>query len=187
MTGMKHKMAVAFAVAILVFIAVHFFSFPGSVPDFRKASQGGVLLDMTPAFSEDALYARLAGYGAAGRANYAFRNVTADVLLPLALLPFLFLWMRRMLDRLSLSGAARAALLAIPVVYVLFDLVENGMVLALLARFPVRMQLLSLVLPYVTIVKRAASMLAIFVPLGILAFVFTRTQWARHQAAKPAR
>lgn len=182
-TAMKHRLAVAFAVAMVVFVTVHFVDFPGSVPDFRRASQGGVLLDMTPAFSEDALYARLDGYGAAGRANYAFRNVTADVLLPLALLPFLFLWMRRMLDRLSPGAAARAALLAIPVVYVLFDLVENGMVLALLARFPVRMHLLSSVLPYVTIVKRAASMLAIFVPLGILAFVFTRSQWARHHAA----
>ena len=176
-------MAAAFAIAIVVFVAVHFVSFPGSVPDFRRASGGGTLLDMTPEFSEDALYARLTGYGAAGRSNYAFRNVTVDVLLPLALLPFLFLWMRGALDRLSLGPSSRALLLAIPVLYVVFDLVENGSVLAILASFPVRMHLLSLLLPYLTIIKRAASMLAIIGPLMILAFTVIRTQWARRHAA----
>ena len=180
---MKHKMAAAFAFAIVVFVGVHFVSFPGSVPDFRRASGGGTLLDMTPEFSEDALYLRLTGYGAAGRSNYAFRNVTVDVLLPLALLPFLFLWMRSALDRLSLARSSRALLLALPVLYVLFDLVENGSVLAMLANFPVRMHLLSAVLPYLTIIKRTASMLAILGPLMIFAFAVIRTQWARRHVA----
>jgi hypothetical protein len=179
---MKHTMAVAFAVAILVFVAVHFVTFPGSVPDFRKASGGGTLLDMTPAFSEDALYARLTGYGAEGRANYAFRNVTADVVLPLALLPFLFLWMRRVLGRLSLGAVPRALLLAIPVLYVLFDLAENGSVLALLAHFPARMHFVSAMLPWLTIIKRAASILAIIGPLTIFAFALIRTHWVRRHA-----
>lgn len=183
MAGMKHKMTAAFAVAIVVFVAVHFVNFPGSVPDFRRASGGGTLLDMTPEFSEEALYARLAGYGAAGRSNYAFRNITADVLLPLALLPFLFLWMRSALDRMALGRPARTLLLAIPVLYVVFDLVENGTVLALLANFPVRMHLLSAVLPYLTIVKRTASMLAIFGPPTLFAFAAIRTQRARRHAA----
>ena len=177
--GMKHKMAAAFVVAIVVFVVVHFANFPGTVPDFRRASGGGTLLDMTPEFSEDALYARLTGYGPAGRANYAFRNVTADVALPLALLPFLFLWMRRALDRLSLGAATRALMLAMPVVYVVFDLVENAVVLSLLANYPVRMPLLSAVLPYLTVVKRAASMLAIFAPAMIFAFARIRTRWGR--------
>jgi hypothetical protein len=180
---MKHKMAAAFAVAIVVFVAVHFVSFPGSVPDFRRASGGGTLLDMTPEFSEDALYARLTGYGAAGRSNYAFRTVTVDVVLPLALLPFLFLWMRSALNRLSLGARPRALLLAIPVLYVVFDLVENGSLLALLGNFPVRMHLLSAVLPYLTIIKRTASMLAILGPLMIVAFVLIRTQWTRRHVA----
>lgn len=183
MEALKHKMAVAFAIAIVVFVAVHFVDFPGSVPDFRRASGGGVLLDMTPAFSEDALYARLASYGAEGRSNYAFRNVTADVLLPLALLPFLFLWMRRALDRLSLGRSSRALLLAIPVLYVVFDLAENGAVLAMLTNFPVRMPLLSSVLPWLTIIKRTASLLAILGPLIIFAFSLIRTRWARRHAA----
>lgn len=183
--GMKQNLRATFAIAIIVFVAVHFFSFRGSVPDFRRASGGGTLLDMTPEFSEDALYARLAGYGEEGRANYAFRNVTFDVLLPLALLPFLFLWMRAALSRIAPRAASRALLLSVPILYVVFDLVENGTVLVLLANYPERMPVPSALLPYVTIVKRVASMLAIFAPLIILAFAGIRRQWVqRHTAAQ---
>jgi hypothetical protein len=182
--SMNHKMAAAIVVAIVVFVGVHFVSFPGSVPDFRRASGGGTLLDMTPEFSEDALYARLTGYGATGRANYAFRNVTVDVLLPLALLPFLFMWMRRALDRVSAGTIARTLLLAAPISYVVFDLLENGAVLALLTNFPARMHLVAAVLPYLTIIKRLASMLAIMGPVIIFAFALIRTQWTqRHRPA----
>jgi hypothetical protein len=180
---MKLRMSVAFAVAMVVFVAVHFVSFPGSVPDFRRASGGGTLLDMTPEFSEDALYGRLNAYGAEGRSNYAFRNVTADVLLPLALLPFLFLLMRAALDRVALPRTAGLLFLAAPVLYVVFDLVENGAVLVLLTNFPARMHLLSAVLPYLTVIKRAASMVAIFGPLMMFASAWIRRQWRRRLAA----
>ena len=59
--------------AFLVVLAVHFLQFPGSVPDFNRASGGGVLLDALPAFTPDGIYDRLAGYGEAGRQNYSFR------------------------------------------------------------------------------------------------------------------
>jgi hypothetical protein len=180
---MNHKFVAVFLLAMVVFVAVHFVDFRGSVPDFRRASGGGTLLDMTPAFSEDGVYERLAGYGTEGRANYAFRLITVDVLLPLALLPFLFLWMRLALGRLSLGAAPRALWLAIPVLYVFFDLLENGSVLALLANYPGRMHSVSLVLPYVTVIKRAASLLAIFVPLAILGVTLIRTRWTQRHAA----
>lgn len=67
--------------AIGVVFAVHWLQFPGSVPDFQRASAGGTLLDAVPAFTEDETYRRLAHYGEEGRRNYAFRNVTVDVLL----------------------------------------------------------------------------------------------------------
>jgi hypothetical protein len=83
--------------AFLVVGAVHFIQFPGSVPDFNRASDGGILLDASPAFTPDGIYDRLTGYGEAGRRNYSFRNVTVAVLLPLSVLPFLVLLIRRAL------------------------------------------------------------------------------------------
>ena len=164
----------ATAVAFLVVFAVHFLDFPGSVPRFREASGGGVLLDASPAFSVDAIYKRLADYGEEGRRSYSFRNVTVDVILPLSMLPFLFLLMRSAVTSLRPRRSFRVLLLSVPLAYVLFDLIENAAVLALLANYPRRMDLPAGSLPYVTLVKRVASLLAIVVPLAILATRFLR-------------
>jgi len=89
--------------AFLVVVAVHFLQFPGSGPDFNRASGGGVLLDASPAFTPDGIYERLDGYGETGRQNYSFRNVTVDVLLPMSVFPFLFLLIRRVVARFRLA------------------------------------------------------------------------------------
>ncbi|MGQ0835915.1 MAG: hypothetical protein ACT4O5_13535 [Gammaproteobacteria bacterium] len=160
--------------ALLIVLAVHFVHFPGSVPDFNRASGGGVLLDASPAFTPDALYERLAGYGEAGRRNYSFRNLTIDVLLPLSVLPFLFLLMRRALTGYSLGRVVRVVLPLVPVAYVAFDLVENASVLALLRKYPERMDLLAASIPYTTVAKRAASLFALGIPLVLFGFGFLR-------------
>lgn len=155
--------ALAFAGALAAVLAIHLLHFPGSVPDFREASNGGVLLDVSPAFTVDATYERLRGYGEAGRRNYRFRNLTVDLVLPLSLLPFLVMFMRRALTPLP-PGPLRVTLLSLPFLYVIFDLAENASVLALLAHYPHRLELLAEVLPYLTMIKRAASLLALLVP-----------------------
>ncbi len=164
----------AFLGAVLIVFAVHSLDFPGSVPDFKKASGGGTLLDVKPSFSEEETYRRLAAYGEEGRNNYAFRNRTVDVLLPLGVLPFLFLLMLHAVKRLSLGRLPRTFLLSLPFVYLIFDLAENGSVLALLANFPDRMRLLPDVLPYLTAVKRTASILALVIPLLIFSYLLVR-------------
>ena len=142
--------------------------FPGSVPDFVRASGGGTLLDAKPAFSEEALYIRIEAYGQEGRGNYKFRNLTVDVLLPLSVLPFLVLLSRRAVDRLGRRRFLGAVMLAAPFAYVTFDLVENAMVLALLEQYPQRRSALAAALPYATIIKRVASLLALLLPLAAL-------------------
>jgi hypothetical protein len=161
---------VALVVALAVTLGVHLLMFPGSVPDFVRASGGGTLLDATPAFSEEALYARLEAYGQNGRGNYRFRNLTVDILLPISVLPFLMLLSRRAVDRLGRRGLLAGVMLAAPFAYVTFDLVENAIVLALLQHYPQRLSLLAAVLPYATIVKRVASIVALLLPLTVLTF-----------------
>jgi len=163
-------------------VAVHLLEFPGSVPDFEKKSGGGVLLDAKPSFSEDGVYDRLEAYGELGRRNYAFRNATVDVLLPFSVLPFLVLLMRDSIRRLHFRRATQVVLLSLPLVYVIFDLAENGSVLVLLARYPERLTFFAAVLPYLTVIKRGASLLAIAVPIFALAVVFLRQRTARAPA-----
>jgi len=126
------------------------------------------LLDASPAFSASDIYKRLGEYGETGRRNYQFRNMTVDVLLPLSVLPVLFLLMRKALTAFSLRQFTRAALLSLPLIYVTFDLVENSIVLMLLRNYPERLDALAGILPYATIVQRLASLLAIAVPLTML-------------------
>jgi hypothetical protein len=164
--------------AVLVVIAVHFLDFPGSVPDFQHASGGGTLLDASPAFSSTGVYSRLDEYGEDGRRNYAFRNMTIDVLLPLSVLPFLFLMMRKAVMPFRFGQLLRAALLSLPVIYVVFDLLENSIVLVLLGNYPQRLDLLAVSLPYTTIVKRAASLLAMAVPLVMMGLNSVRSRAA---------
>jgi hypothetical protein len=163
----------ALLLALGVAVPVHTFDFPGSVPDFVAASGGGTLLDAKPAFSADGIYARLKAYGEKGRENYAMRNVSVDVLLPLSVLPFLFLLARRANSRIR-NGRARVLLLLLPFAYVIFDLAENAVVLALLSSFPERREILAATLPWLTVVKRASSMLALIVPFGILLVAMIR-------------
>jgi hypothetical protein len=158
----------ALLVAALIVFAVHGLDFPGSVPNFQKASGGGVLLDVKPSFSEEEIYQRLTAYGEQGRNEYVFRNVTIDILLPLGVLPALFLLMFRAVRGASLARATKLVLYSFAFVYVVFDFAENGVVLALLAHYPERMHSLAASLPYLTIVKRIASLLAIGTPLVIL-------------------
>src|SRR5687768_12636348 len=119
----------AAGLAAAVVVTVHFVDFPGSVPRFEKVSGGGVLLDAVPSFTSDAIYARLAGYGAEGRSSYSFRNVTVDLLLPLSVLPFLYLFMRKAVAAFRFEHVpVITVLLAFPLAYVAFDLVENTIV-----------------------------------------------------------
>ena len=165
--------------ALFVVLAVHLLQFPGSVPDFHRASGGGVLLDAKPAFTPDETFERLAGYGEEGRRNYSFRNVTVDVILPLSVLPFLVLLIRKAIAPFAFGAGLRAVMLSIPLVYVAFDLLENASVLVLLANYPRRMNALAASLAYTTVVKRAASLLAIALPLVMMGLQSVRTRTAR--------
>ncbi len=178
MTGHR-VLGLTFLVAFLVVFSVHALDFHGSVPNFVKASRGGVLLDIKPAFDEADLYARLEAYGEQGRKIYSFRNVTVDAVLPLSLLPFLFLFMREALKVMDLGRLPTALLLSMPIAYVVFDFAENAAVLGLLARFPNRIHFLAAVLPYLTVVKRTASILALLIPFAVLTFAFVRGRMRR--------
>ncbi len=178
MTSRK-SFAIALLAAVAIFIAAHFLNFRGSVPEFGKTSGGGVLLNMKPEFSEDGVYQRIGAYSAPGRASYSFRLLTMDILLPLGLLPFVLLFMSRALKQTSLGSAARSIMLALPIAYVVLDLAENASLLAMLATFPGRLHVTAAVLPYLTVIKRVASLLSLFVPLLIYGFLFVRTQSRR--------
>ena len=180
----RTRLVFAAVLAVGVVFAVHTVDFPGSVPRFEKLSGGGVLLDAVPSFNVDDVYERLSGYGEQGRDGYSFRNKTVDVLLPLSVLPLLFLLTRHAVTRSQPRHLFRGLLFALPFAYVVFDFAENAQVLLLLNNYPRRMDVMAAILPYVTSVKRVASILAIFVPSAIVAFRFLRARRSAHAVAR---
>ena len=164
----------AFIVGLIVVLTVHSVEFPGSVPNVRKESRGGVLLDVKPAFTEAAIYSRFEAYGETGRQNYIFRNLTVDIVLPLSLLPLLWLLMSHTVALFRLGNALRMFLLSMPIAVVIFDLAENASVVVMLANYPERLTSLASVLPYLTVIKRTAFMAALFAPGFILALALLR-------------
>ena len=98
----------------------------------------------------------------------------------LSILPFLFLLMLKALTPIALGRSLRATLLLLPFVYVIFDLLENSLVLVLLANYPERLDLLAVSLPYTTIIKTVASLLATGASVVMLALDALR----RFQRAK---
>lgn len=176
----RYRLSIALIVAVSVFVPVHFFNFHGSVPNFRQVSGGGELFDVKTASSQDDLYTRVAGYGEEGRRNYAFRNKTVDVALPFSLLPFLVLLMLRGLKPFPFNRPTRLALVAVPFLYVLFDLAENGSVLLILEQYPDRASAFETILPYLTLIKRTAVVAALLVPLGLMGY-------SRHKQAARKR
>lgn len=92
----------------------------------------------------------------------------------IALVWALVLLAARAAAALSPQRSALLALVSVPLLYVVFDFAENGMVLALLHAYPSRRDTMAEGLRHVTIIKRVASMLAIVVPVAILAFASLR-------------
>jgi hypothetical protein len=174
------SLLLAFVCALAVIFAVHRLDFPGSVPDFKQHSHGGQLLDTRPTFDAGAVQERMAGYGGAGRASYRFRLWTVDLLLPLAVTPFLVLWMRRALQAVRPGRRLGRALLAVAFVYLAFDLAENAWLFTLLSIHPDRNLVLEAVLPYLTALKRTGLFGALTLPLMLLAFTRVR-QWRRKE------
>lgn len=76
--------------------------------------------------------------------------------------------MLRAVTAVPVGRFARVTLLSLPLVYVLFDLLENSIVLVPLSGYPDRLDTLAMNLPYATTIKRIASLLAIGVPLIVL-------------------
>lgn len=172
MTRAKTVLA-AFTLLLAVFLTTHLLKFPGSLARLMEVTQGRKILDMEPSFSADESYRRLEEFGEDGRRAYRRTILTIDLVFPLSAFAFLFLWGRFAAERWGAGGAATRALLALSVAYLALDFVENASVLAMLSRFPERLEFLGGHIGYVTRGKRLSMLGALLLPglllLGALA------------------
>lgn len=142
-------------VALITVLAIHVGNFPGSVPRVR-AESGGELFDTKPAKSSHEVLERIGAYGDRGRTEYQFRNMTTDIVLPLSVQPMLFICTRRWRKSLG-NRKLQLTLAAAPLVYLLFDLVENLVVYLLITQYPNSNETFATILPWLTIIKRIGA------------------------------
>lgn len=132
--------------ALSVFIAVNFLSFPLSVPRMAQLSGGRPILDMQLLYSANTAYNLFDALGEAGRHAYLKLLWTIDLMLP-------------MLFGLFLSSAIRRTrfrrLNWLPLLASGFDYAENIAISILLVRYPVHLPALVAISSMFTLVKQA--------------------------------
>lgn len=156
----------AFAAAAAVYVVTHLLPVPGSVHLLAQATGGQPILDLSPSFTAGEVYDRLAAFGGEGRAMYRRTLLTSDIVFPLSLTAFFFLFARHAAEQTTPLRAFRALLLTLPFAYFLSDLLENAAILKMLTDYPLRHGLIGDNLGYVTVFKRIAQIAALLLPLA---------------------
>ncbi|MDP2125272.1 MAG: hypothetical protein Q8J92_12900 [Parvibaculum sp.] len=172
----------ACALAAAVFAITHYAPIPYGLKELAAMGGGEKILDLAPAFTGEAVHARLEAFGAEGRAVYQRFAVTTDVAFPLALLVFLLVFARFAGERASLPRTARGLVLAVPVVWFAADMIENLTIFTLIAQFPARNDLLEPNLGYVTLAKRALLLASLALPVLLLLWTMARRLGAGRNA-----
>jgi hypothetical protein len=163
----RRSVLIALAFAGAIFVVTHLLPVPGSVHALAEATGGQPILDLEPSFSADEVYRRLAAFGEEGRAMYRRTLLTSDIVFPLSLLAFFFLFARHAAERTAPPTVIRALLLTLPFAYFLSDFVENAGIFTMLTDYPLRHGLIGDNLGYVTVFKRIAQFAALLLPLGL--------------------
>ena len=93
--------------------------------------------------------------------------LTSDIVFPLSLMAFFFLFARHAAEQTTPPRAFRALLLTLPFAYFLSDSLENAGIFTMLTDYPLRHGLIGDNIGYVTVFKRIAQFAALLLPLTL--------------------
>ncbi len=170
---------IAFGVALVIFVLTHFAPIPGSLRDLMSVNGGHAILDQQPEFSTEGVYERLTAFGSDGRALYQRFLLTTDIVFPLGLLVFLFLFARFGAERFDGWRALPRLLPLVPVLWFAFDMMENLSIVALLRDYPAQNDVIASNLGLVTLAKRYALGLSLLAPAALLLYTTGKRYFSR--------
>lgn len=165
-TGLK--VLIAFLIVLSLFIVTHIFKFPGSVGYLSEITHGQKTLDLQASFSSTATYQRLEAFGEIGRQMYMRTMLTVDLIFPVSMFIFLFLFSKYVSQRWGMKPAFGKALRSLSIAYVTLDFLENLTIFFLLSNFPDRLEFMGSYIGFLTVGKRISMMGAIFIPVILL-------------------
>ena len=159
---------IAFIVLVVIFIGTHALKFPGTISYLMEITQGQNTLDLQASFSSAETYGRLEAFGEIGRQMYMRTMLTVDLIFPLSMALFLFLFATYTWQRLEMKPMVGRSIKSLSIAYLILDFLENSTIFFLLLRFPDRLEFLGSYIGYLTIGKRIATYGAIFIPMALL-------------------
>ena len=162
------KAFIAFLILLFLCIITHIVKFPGSVSYLKEITHGQKTLDLQASFSTAETYQRLEAFGEVGRRLYMRTMLTVDLIFPLSMFIFLFLFSKYTLQKVAMKPVLGESLQALVIGYLTFDFLENVSIFIILNNFPDRLGFLGSYIGYLTVTKRISMMGALFIPVVLL-------------------
>ena len=159
---------------VLLFLAGEMFFnaviLPNQLAKIETASGGTGPIDLQLFYTPEKVYAMVASYGEAGRANYRAFELTGDILYPIVYTLFFALLLTWLFQRGFAPDSQMQSLNVIPLGGWLFDLLENLGIVTMLSIYPAAPATLAWITAVFTLVKwlfAGATILLILLGLGM--------------------
>lgn len=156
----------------------------GPYDDVRSVMAPRVPLEERPASSAPEMHEVLQRIGPAGRSTYT-RQLRWDLVIVAANATWLLIWLRAVARRTLRHAVARTVPVLMAAVPALADLVENAVLLRVVAAHPVVDEVLVRLAAAATTAKLLSFAAAVAVGLGLSAWVLARTLRERHAWRAP--
>lgn len=168
----RRKVLVALLIAYGIYMPIFFFAdVPFGVSAIRPYAAGTNILDVELFYTATQAYDRLTFFGEEGRAAY-LNILKGDLIYPAILGSLLALSIYLIVKRLNPSGAGWQYLALLPLVNMLCDYGENGLLFVLLLSYPTDLPTVASAAGIVTLTKNIFGMLSFAtLALGFFAMV----------------
>lgn len=153
-------------VAYSIYFPIFFFAdVPFGLTRIKPYAEGANILDIELFYSAEQAYQRLALFGEQGRAVY-FNILMGDLIYPALLGGFLCVSITLLFRRLNFPSVYWQYLGLLPLANMVFDYIEDALLLSLLSNYPAKLPLTATTAGFVTFTKNMFGILS-FIVLGL--------------------
>lgn len=149
---------------VALFLLFNFVLIPAWYPKFQT-------LDTLPSYTPEQAYRSLSSYGAQGRQQYLWTELTLDVLYPLSTALMFALLTLYSFQRGFPDHPWTRWLALIPLAELAVDYLENASVVAMLLRYPAEMPLVAAASNVFTVLKFSLSLPELVFVIGLVAWL----------------
>jgi hypothetical protein len=157
-----HAMTKGFNISILalIYILMQLFVMQKADAEIRNLSGGVGPIDLQFAYSRQKVFSMLEAYGEVGRNFYLTIELTADLIYPLIYTLLLCMLIVFLFEKLNAGAVLISRILLLPLLALVFDYLENIMLIMMLQLYPATDGTLALAASFFTSAKWVAALLS---------------------------